>query len=146
MGLVIFNVLLTIWVVIDALRRKAGVAKWGIGTLLVAPIVAPLYFAKRPLKAGEERHGGTAWNFLKNFSLAWTLHMAIWAGHYFIFVGNKLSETSSSAGKLGAAIGGTLGMTFLAMAWFFPMFGAVVLGFFLRKSSVVEKGPTGLLA
>ena len=34
----------------------------------------------------------------------------------------------------------------LIAMWFIPMICALMLGFFLKKSSIVEKGPTGPLA
>jgi hypothetical protein len=53
----------------DAYNRKMGAgsaAVWGLGTLLICPVIFPIYMAKRPLKDGEVREGGFAWNLLKN--------------------------------------------------------------------------------
>jgi len=146
MWYIVFNLIFTIWVLVDSRKRKANVLFWTIGTLLLGPIVLCVYFAKRPLKAGEVREGGTAWNVLKNFAFFWTLLMLFAAVSGMISVSEDISTSQSVAEKAGTAIGTVLGLGLLATLWFFPMVGAVVLGFFLKKSSVVEKGPTGPLA
>src|SRR5258708_28900846 len=68
-----------LWVLQDGLSRKlaTSAAGWTLGTLLLGPIILPVYLAKRPLKKGEVREGGTAWNILKNFAVLWTVLMAI---------------------------------------------------------------------
>jgi len=55
------------WVLFDGLSRKMGSSAvlWTIGTLILGPITLPIYLALRPLKQGEVREGGTAWNVLK---------------------------------------------------------------------------------
>jgi hypothetical protein len=56
------------------------------------------------------------------------------------------TNVSSDAEAAGAAIGVSLVVIILAVVWFFPMVGAIVLGFFLKNSAIVERGPTGPLA
>lgn len=142
--IVIFG-LLTLWVIIDGIRRKLGgiTALWGIGAFALGPVILPIYFAKRPLKANEVREGGFAWNVLKNFALFWTLLMIAIS----ISAIGAATQTSvnSDAEAAGAAMGVTLVFLILAVVWFFPMVGALVLGFFLKKSTIVERGPTGRL-
>lgn len=58
MWYIVFNLIFAIWVLVDSRKRKANVLFWTIGTLLLGPIVLCVYFAKRPLKAGEVREGG----------------------------------------------------------------------------------------
>jgi hypothetical protein len=41
-----------------------------------------------------------------------------------------------------AAVGAFPGIGFWAKVWFAPTFGAVLLGFLLKKKTVVENGPT----
>jgi len=44
------------------------------------------------------------------------------------------------------AIGATIGLGIIFLLWFIFLVVALVLGLFLKKSSIVEKGPTGPLA
>ncbi len=147
MWYVIIFGLLTLWVGFDANKRKLGAAKtvlWAIGTFLLGVIVVPFYFAKRPLMVNQVREGGLAWNVLKNFALTWTL-LIIAVGISAIGAATQTS-VSSDAEAAGAAIGTGLVFVILAVVWFFPMVGAIVLGFFLKNSAIVERGPTGPLA
>lgn len=144
--LLVAIIILTIWVGVDAYKRKNNVILWPLGTLFITPIVAPVYFAKRNLKEGELREGGTGWNILKNFALVWTVLMLFTGISGIIGASSVLQDTTSGAEVAGATIGTGLGLMAIAMFWFFPMVGAVVLGFFLKKSSQVEEGPTGELA
>jgi hypothetical protein len=45
--------------------------------------------------------------------------------------------------EAGYAIGATIGIGMILGIWFIVAVGALVLGMFLKKSSIVEKGPTG---
>jgi hypothetical protein len=139
--------LLTLWVAFDANRRKLGAAKtilWAIGTFLLGVIVLPIYFARRPLRANEVREGGFAWNVLKNFALTWTILVVV------IGISAISSAAGTNAGSdaeaAGVAIGTGIVFVILAVVWFFPMVGALVLGYFLKNSAIVERGPTGPLA
>lgn len=138
--------LFTVWVIIDGVRRKLGAmtALWAIGAFLIGPVILPIYFAKRPLKVNEVREGGFAWNVLKNFALFWTILMVA-IGISAIGAATQ-TPVNSDAEAAGAAIGVTVVAVILAVVWFFPMVGALVLGFFLKKSSIVEQGPTGSMA
>ena len=114
--------------------------------MVLAPIVLPVYFAKRNLRHGEIREGGTSWNILKNFALFWTLTMSLLAiiGAYAAW---QLTSTARTGIEMfGTTMGGFLGLGLLVAVWFFPMLGALVIGFFLKNSSLIEKGPTGNLA
>ena len=147
MWYVIIFGLLTLWVAFDASRRQLGAAKtilWAIGIFLLGVIVVPIYIAKRPLKVNEVREGGLAWNLLKNFALTWTILMVAIS----ISAINAASQTNVNSGAeaAGAAIGMGIVIVVLAVVWFFPMVGAIVLGFFLKNSAIIERGPTGPLA
>ena len=144
--LIIFG-LLTLYVAIDGSRRKLGAGKtilWAIGTVLLGVIILPIYIAKRPLKVNEVREGGLAWNLLKNFALSWTLLMV--AISISAISAAAQTDMGSGAEAAGSAIGIGIVVVILAVVWFFPMVGAVVLGFFLKNSAIVERGPTGPLA
>lgn len=58
-----------VWVFADAKKRMNHPMGWPAATLVLGPVVLPVYFAKRNLKAGEVREGGTGWNVIKNFAL-----------------------------------------------------------------------------
>lgn len=111
---------------------------------MLGVIVVPIYLAKRPLKPNQVREGGLAWNLLKNFALTWTILMVAIS---ISAIGAAASTNpGSDAEAAGAAIGVGLVFVVLAMVWFFPMVGAIILGFFLKNSAIVERGPTGPLA
>ena len=83
---------------------------WPAMTFLVGPITLPVYFAKRHLKEGEVREGGTGWNVLKNFTLLWTLMMVVVGFAGLVGVSEVVGGASSGAEQAGAAIGATLGL------------------------------------
>lgn len=136
-----------LWVLFDGLNRKMGgaAALWVLGTAVLGPIVLPGYLALRPLKQGEVREGGTPWNILKNFAILWTIVMAIASLAAVISMAKGTSDLTSDAARAGAGIGMVLGMGLLAAIWFLPTMGAALLGFLLKKNTVVENGPTGPL-
>jgi hypothetical protein len=142
----VLYVIIAAWVFRDARKRRLSPVPWTLATAILGPVVVPVYFAKRPLREGETREGGTAWNVLKNFALFWTLTMLV-VGVAGLFAASAVvGSTTDEVEQAGAAIGGAIGMGLIFALWFFPMIVALVLGFFLKKSSVVEKGPTGALA
>lgn len=138
--------LFAIWVLVDSLKRKAKTILWVIGTVLLGPIILPVYIATRPLKTNEVREGGTAWNIFKNFVLFWTTLMVVAAIWCVVVIGKVSTAPEITTEGLAKSAGATLGLPLIAALWFFPTLGALLLGFFLKKSSVVEKGPTGPLA
>jgi hypothetical protein len=136
-----------IWLGIDGWQRRSPLLLlWIVGVLLLWPLVLPIYLAERPLKHGETREGGRAWNILRNFALTWTVLLLGFAVAYLMTVSSATQSIDSDAGRVGAGIGVTLVFVLLAAVWFFPMFGAIVLGYFLRKTALIERGPTGPLA
>ena len=137
------------WVFFDAHKRRRHTlreaAVWAAGTLVLWLFIVPLYFAKRNLKAGETREGGTGWNYLKSLVVLWTIVMAVVGVHYILAASEVASTAHTGAAQAGAAIGITLGVGILAAVWLFPVVGALILGLVLKKASIVEKGPTGPL-
>jgi hypothetical protein len=136
-----------LWVLLDGISRKMGVsvAAWLLGTLFLGPIILPIYLATRPLKKGEVREGGTAWNVFKNFAILWTILMLIVSFSAMMKAGQATTSLDSDAARAGAGLGIMLGMGFLAAVWFVPTMGAAILGFLMKKNSIVETGPTGPL-
>jgi hypothetical protein len=61
-------------------------------------------------------------------------------------VSDVAQKATSEAEQAGMAIGATIGLGMIFILWFIVLVAALVLGLFLKKSSIVEKGPTGPLA
>lgn len=137
---------LAAWIFFDATKRKMNPWGWAIGTFLLSLITLPLYLAKRNLRYGEVREGGVGWNFCKGFTLIWTLVMFAWAVGGFGVVGSQMASTSNEWEQAGTVIGGALGIGLILGLWFLGVVAALVIGLFLKKGSIVEKGPTGALA
>lgn len=142
----ILYAVIAVWVFTDAKKRMNHIVGWPLATFILGPIVLPVYFAKRNLKADEIREGGTGWNVLKNFALFWTITMVVAGIAGMVSVSDVVQKAGSEAEQAGAAIGATLGLGMIFGLWFIVFVGALVLGLFLKKSSIVEKGPTGPLA
>jgi hypothetical protein len=141
------NFTIALWVFFDARSRKMDLSLlWAIGTALLMIFVIPFYLATRPLKDGEVREGGTSWNVIKSFALFWTLLMFVAGVSGMMVASNFFNRTDSGAEQFGAAIGTAIGMGMIIGLWFAVMVCALVIGLFLKKSSIVEKGPTGALA
>ncbi len=133
-------VIISVWVLFDALLREEQSFLWAVGTTLLGPIALSIYFANRKLLSGETREGGFAFNLLKNFAILWTLIMAIVTIASMVNVGNSMAGINSSAAQAGAAIGTALSLGLLGALWFFPFFGALCIAFFVKKASEVETG------
>lgn len=143
----VLNIAIALWVFFDARSRKMDQSVlWAIGTSLLMIFVIPFYFAKRPLKNGEVREGGTAWNVIKSFAIFWTVFMFIAGVAGMMATGDVVTKASSGAEQVGAAIGTAIGVGMIMGLWFIVIVGALVIGLFVKKSSIVEKGPTGALA
>ena len=136
------SILIAIWVLVDGRKRRANGFGWAAWTAVLGPFLMPFYLAKRPLVEGETREGGVWWNILKNFALFWTLFMAVAAVVGLINVVGKSQPNMSEFEAAGRAIGTALGLGLIAVLWFFPFVGAMAIGFFVKKSSVIERGPT----
>jgi hypothetical protein len=138
--------IVAIWVFLDAKKRGNNAPAWGIATFIIGVIVAPYYLAKRYLLAGEIREGGVAWNVMRYFAIFWTLTMILLAIGALGAVSSDMPRYGSDAEMAGYAIGTTIGIGMILALWFIVLVAALVLGLFLKKSSIVEKGPTGPLA
>jgi 4-amino-4-deoxy-L-arabinose transferase-like glycosyltransferase len=143
----VLNIAIALWVFFDARSRKVDQpVLWAIGTCLLMIIVIPFYFAKRSLKDGEVREGGTGWNVTKYFAIFWTLFMFVNGVSSLMAVSDVANKSSSGTEQAGGVIGTFMGMGVNLGLWFIVIAGALVIGLFLKKSSIVEKGPTGALA
>jgi hypothetical protein len=138
--------LCSLWVYRDSRARLNSPVRWSIGTLVLGPLVMPAYIAVRNLKDEETREGGRAWNVLRCFALFWTITMAVVAVGAIGATSEVASAAKNDLEKAGMAIGYVIGFGFLASVWFFPMVAALVMAPFLKKSTALERGPTGALA
>jgi len=141
------NVVIALWVFTDARKRKMEHSiLWAIGTFVIMILVIPFYLAKRPLKDGEVREGGTGWNVMKSFAIFWTLIILVGGLWGIMAAGGAANKANSEAEQVGAALGIAIGIGMILGLWLAVLVGALAVGLFLRKSSIIEKGPTGALA
>lgn len=134
--------LATIYVFWDANRRGNKAWAWAIPTVLVWPILVPIYRSRRFLLEGEQRVGGTTWALLKSFVVLWQILCIAWLSSYIVGVSTSVESTTSEAAAAGSIIGGTIGVGFIVGAWLSITVIVGVLGLFF-KGGKVEEGPTG---
>ena len=96
-----------IWVLIDARKRRNHAIGWPLATFLLGPLVLPVYLAKRNLREGEVREGGTSWNILRNFALFWTITMVVVGIGAMIGVSEVAQDAATGAEQFGVALGAT---------------------------------------
>lgn len=145
-GYFLLYVAVAIWLFLDATSRRYNGIVWAVCTAILGPLVVPFYFAKRPLKSDEIREGGFAWNVLKYFAIFWTVTIFIGFVAGMSNASDVANKTTPGAQRAAAGVGMAIGGFMIFFLWFVIMAGALVLGFFLKKTSIVERGPTGPLA
>jgi len=143
--LFIFNIVIAIWILVDSIRRESSGILYALGTCVFGILIAPIYMAKRNLKRGEIREGGAGWNIVKNFTLLWTLLMSVTATTGFINVLIQFQGFRSDAEMTGFGLGVIFGLGIYLTIWFVITISAVMIGFLIKDTSIVEKGPTGEL-
>lgn len=100
-----------------------------------------MYLSKRRLRAGETRSGGLAWNLAKYFALFWTATFAV------IFVADLIDASTSitihdSTDKAATGIAFFVAVVLYFVIWLIPVAVSLTTGFLLKKTSVVEQGPS----
>lgn len=111
------------WVFTDARARRAS--RYWVAALIAGPIGLAAYLALRPLRKGESREGGVAWQFLSMLVVAWTVLLALAAAWNFALP--------------------FVDMAAIAIAWACIALPALVVGLALKRNTT-EHGPTGVLA
>lgn len=136
------SLVLAVWVGRDASRRQTQTAPflWGLGVLLVWILFLPLYLTKRPLKTGEVRSGGAGWNFMKYLAIAVTVYMPI----VMVLGLSEVAAQATSVEEAAALV--VIFVLLMGLVWVIFAGGVLLIGLVLRKSSVIERGPTGTLA
>jgi hypothetical protein len=109
------------WVSFDARARRAKL-HWIAAVAVAGPIGLAAYLAYRPLRIGESREGGRAWQFLSMLVVSWTALLALAA------VWNVAWPFADIA-----AIG---------IAWACVALPALTVGFALKRSTA-EHGSSG---
>jgi len=110
------------WLFIDAGSRRAN--RWWVAAAVAGPMGLAAYWARRPLRGGESREGGGAWQFLSMLVVFWTVLLAF-----------------AAAWNVALPF---VGMPTLAVAWACIAVPALVVGVALKRSTI-EHGPTGVL-
>lgn len=113
--------------------RTGDAAGFAFLALLLWPVVIPVYLAKRPLRNGETREGGAAWNVIRNLVLMWTAICAFWGAKAFVIEARNYDPELEAWGLMGEWMG-------IFVLWIVPAAGALIVGMLLRRPSVVETG------
>jgi hypothetical protein len=141
----IVNLAFALWIFSDARTRKMELpGLWAAGCFLLMILVVPFYLAKRPLKAGEVREGGTVWNFCKSFSILWTVLMFVVGVSGKIATSNAVQKANLDPSGSGMAFVTGFGFIMIVGVWFFVLAGVLAMGFH-NRNFILEEGPTGPL-
>lgn len=89
----------------------------------------------------------TGWNVIKNFALFWTLTIAVGVIAGMVNAGQVADRATDPGAQGGRGAGRDVrdGDDLCAMICSVGLVAALILDLFLKKSSIVEHGPTGLL-
>lgn len=113
----------TFWTFIDA-RLRLAPWWWPLAVGAAGPVGLAAYLALRPLREGESREGGTAWQLMSLLVVTWTGLLALAVLWNAAFPFEALAN--------------------LALAWVAVAAPALAVGLALKRSSV-QHGPTGML-
>ena len=140
-GLII-SLVLAVWVGRDAGRRQTHTSPflWGFGVFLFWTLFFPLYLAKRPLKAGEVRSGGRGWNFMKNLAIVVTAYVPV---AVVLGLSDAVAQVTSAEEAVALV---AIFILLVGLMWLVFAGGILLIGLIIKKSSVIERGPTGTLA
>lgn len=84
--------ILAAWVVADAIERRYNPLQtfsWAFGSILLAPLVVPRWYATRKLKVGEERKGGRDANYLQAFGIVTVMYTGLSCALNFLNFGSN---------------------------------------------------------
>jgi len=125
-------------------RRSRSPFLWGAGSFLLCAVIAPIWYAVRPLRAGEARTGGRVHNAVNAFGVLWMVLLMLAAAVEFIrrvslvATGERgVLRTFFSLWHLGNTAWLVLGIS---------GFVFLLLSTWTNKKGVIEYGPTGSLA
>lgn len=127
---------LSIWLYQDAERRQMNSPlSWVALLWLLGPLAMAMYWARRPLFAGERRVGGRTWVMLRAFLLA----LAAWGVVFFAVLSVWLSSFVPAVALMALLLGLFL---LLGGGWFVIALCFLLLAWMMQDRSIVERGPT----
>ena len=141
----VFNLVLSAWVLIDA--RSRGARKPGFAavlTLLWGPLGLGFWESDRPLALGETRAGGTATAIARGFLRGWVAMLPAIALLAYAAIEHRAAVPGSLGRQLGLVPATAVA---LSVAWGAPCVLAMALGAVARTSagergtSAVARGP-----
>ncbi len=141
-SLLVLNMILALWVLVDSTRRQANFL-WVLGTATLGPIILPVYRARRPLMGAEVREGGPDWIVARHFAWVWTLVMAVVIFWVVLSISNEvgIGDTYGDDDIAAANLSRYLALAFLGVCWIVPMGAALVFSIVSYADGVLEKGP-----
>lgn len=138
---------ITIFVAVDAYKRKNKWLWWSIGIIISWPLVLPLYFSLRNLKNGEVREGGIIWNTIKNYVLVYSTNIFIVILLLLILPQNLgyLSREIFITEFAGFNISISFIYYIIFIIWLIPSILFLMIGSFFKDDFSKKEGPTGQL-
>lgn len=147
LNLVILAALFAVWVFFDVRRRKDKLM-WVVGTLVMTPLLFPVYLARRRIVGREVRSGGPDWIVARHFVWVWSLFLAVvifWtllltlSGEQFV---EAAAGSSTADIERGQTVSRTVALFFLFLCWLLPAGAAFFLGPTMRDPDAIsEYGP-----
>jgi len=126
---------LAIWLHQDAGRRQMNSPlAWVVLLLCTGPLALAIYWARRPLYAGEYRTGGGMWVMMRTFVIALSAWMLMFAAVLAVWLSDIMPAPALLALMLGSGL--LLGGGWLLFA------GCLLLGAWLLRDRRAEIGPT----
>ncbi len=127
---------LAIWLYQDAERRQMNSPLAWVGLLLLAgPLALALYWARRPLYAGEYRIGGSVWVMTRVFVLA----LSVWMLMFSAVLAVWLSDIMPGPVLVGLML--SIGLLF-GGGWALVAAVLLLAAWLLRDHRRAEVGPT----
>lgn len=138
---------ITIFVAIDAYKRKNSWFLWSLGTIISWPLILPLYFSFRNLKKGEERTGGLIWNIIRNYILIYSTNIFLVILLLLILPQNMgyLSTEIFITEFAGFEISLSFIYYVIFIIWLIPSLLFLMIGSFFKDDYTKQTGPTGKL-
>lgn len=137
----VLNGVLAVWVVFDSRQRGANPLALGFATLVMGPIMLPLYRARRPLHPAEVRDGGPDWIVAANFAWLWTVYMAVGLFWVILTVTHNLPP-NDDPNRPSAIFGRGLAVIFITVCcWILPAGAALFLSIVLHEGLSEDHEP-----
>jgi hypothetical protein len=139
----ILNSAVAIWVFFDARKRHMDLPGiWAVLAFIAMVMALPFYLAKRTLKNGEIRKGGSMWSFSKSFAIIWTAFMLVAGVSARLATRAAVAKAGVTAGHAGEAMLTGFSFSLIAGLWFLILVADLGIGLYFRKPGSVEIGST----